>query len=76
MTILHFLQDFLINFWVIKLQITPLKFGGVWILNSEASKFRFYPLKFGVFGFYTLMLHNLDFTPKVWECLDLIPPNS
>ena len=29
-----------------KLQITPLKFEGVWILYPEISKFRFYLLKF------------------------------
>ena len=46
-----------------ELQITPLKFGGDWILHLEVSKFRFYPLKFGVFGFYTLTSQILDFTP-------------
>ena len=30
-----------------KFQITPLKFGGDWILHSELSKFGFYRLKFG-----------------------------
>ena len=30
-----------------KLQITPLKFGSVWILHHKVSEFRFYPLKFG-----------------------------
>ena len=29
-----------------KLQITPLKFEGVWILHPEISKFGFYFLKF------------------------------
>ena len=28
-----------------KLQITPLKFGGFWILYFEISKFKFYFLK-------------------------------
>ena len=28
-----------------KLQITPLKFGGDWILHPKISNFRFYPLK-------------------------------
>ena len=46
-----------------ELQITPLKFGGDWILHLKVSKFRFYPLKFGVFGFYTLTTQILDFTP-------------
>ena len=36
-----------------KLQITPLKFGGDWILHPEVLEFGFYPLKFRVFGFYT-----------------------
>ena len=30
-----------------KLQIIPLKFGGVGILHFEVSNFRFYSLKFG-----------------------------
>ena len=30
-----------------KLQITPLKFRGDWILHPEVSKFGFYRLKFG-----------------------------
>ena len=29
-----------------KLQTTPLKFGGVYILYSEILEFEFYPLKF------------------------------
>ena len=45
-----------------KLQITPLKFRGDWIL-AEISEFGFYPLKFGMFGFYILTFQNLDFTP-------------
>ena len=46
-----------------KLHITPLKFRGDWILHPEVLEFRFYPLKFGVFGFYTLTFQNLNFTP-------------
>ena len=46
------------NFFLIekkgKLQITPLKFGDDWILHFEISEFGFYPLKFGVFRFYTM----------------------
>ena len=38
-----------------KLQITPLKCGGVWILHLKILEFGFYPLKFGVFGFYTMI---------------------
>ena len=30
-----------------KFQITPLKFGGDWILHPKVSKFEFYPLTFG-----------------------------
>ena len=26
-----------------KLQVAPLKFGGVWILYPEISEFKFYP---------------------------------
>ena len=37
-----------------KLQITPLKFMGDWILHPKVLEFRFYPLQFGVFGFYIL----------------------
>jgi len=56
-------------FWIVynkekkisKIQITPLKFGGDWILHPEVSEFEFYPLKFGVFGFYILMFQNFDF---------------
>ena len=40
-----------------KLQITPLKFGGDWILHPEVSKFGFYPLMFG--GVWIL---HLDFS--------------
>ena len=29
-----------------KLQITPLKFGGDWILHLEISKFGFHPITF------------------------------
>ena len=43
-----------------KLQIAPLKFA--WILHPEISKFEFYLLNFGVFGFYTMIFQNLDFT--------------
>ena len=46
-----------------KLQIAPLKFGGIWILYSEISNFEIYPLKFGVFEFYTIRFQNLDFAP-------------
>ena len=46
-----------------KLQIGPLKFGGIWILQTKVSKFGFYPLKFGEFGFYILTFQNLDFIP-------------
>ena len=35
----------MINIKLGKLQITPLKFGGVWILHSKVSKFGFRPLK-------------------------------
>ena len=45
-----------------KLQITPLKFGDDWILHPKVLEFGFYPLKFGVFGFYTITFQNLDFT--------------
>ena len=34
-----------------KLQITPLKFGGIWILHPEVSEYEFYPLKFRMFRF-------------------------
>ena len=30
-----------------KLQITPLKCGGVWILHHDILEFGFYPLKLG-----------------------------
>jgi len=64
------------NFLGGKLQITPLKFGSDWILQSKVSKFRFYSLKFddvwilhpnvSKFGFYPLYFKSLgylDFTP-------------
>ena len=35
-----------------KLQITPLKFGSIWILHFVVSEFGFYSLKFG--GFWIL----------------------
>ena len=35
----------MINIKSNKLQITPLKFGSVWILHSEISKFGFHRLK-------------------------------
>ena len=35
----------MINIKLDKLQITPLKFGSVWILHPEISEFGFYPLK-------------------------------
>ena len=38
---------FILNLQGKKLQITPLKFGGVWILYPEVLEFRFYYLKFG-----------------------------
>ena len=44
-----------------KLQITLLKFRSDWILHFEVSEFGFYPLKFGVLGFYTLAFQNLNF---------------
>ena len=46
-----------------KLQIAPLRFRGDLILHLEVLEFGFYPLEFGMFGFYTLMFQNLDFTP-------------
>ena len=39
-----------------KLQIASLKFEGIRILHHEISEFEFYPLKFGVIGFYTLTI--------------------
>ena len=50
------------NIFLDKLQIIPLRFGSDWILHSKISEFRFYLLKFGVFGFYTLTFQNLNFT--------------
>ena len=35
-------------------------------LHSKVSEFG-YPLKFEVFGFYTLTFQNLDFTPYILE---------
>jgi len=35
----------MINIKLGKLQITPLKFGSVWVLHPEVSEFGFYPLK-------------------------------
>ena len=35
----------MINIKLDKLQITPLKFGSVWILHPEISEFGFHPLK-------------------------------
>ena len=57
-----------------KLQITTLKFGGDWILYSEVSEFRFYPLEFGMFGFYTLTFQNLDFTPLKFRVVWILHP--
>ena len=42
-----------------KLQITPLKFGGNWILHSEISEFGFYPLTFE--GVWILHPHVSEF---------------
>ena len=42
-----------------KLQTTPLKFVGVWILHPKVSKFEFYLLKFG--GVWILHLNVLEF---------------
>ena len=61
-----------------KLQITHLKFRGVWILHPEVSEFGSYPLKFeGVwilhldilkFGFYSLNFRGFSILlPKVWS---------
>ena len=50
------------------MQSTYLKFGAVWILYPEVSEFGIYPLKFGVFEFYTLTfvrgLFSLAHRPK------------
>ena len=67
-----------------KLQITPLKFRGDWILYLEVLEFRFYHLKFGdiwildldilEFGFYPLYFMSVwILLPKVLECLDFTP---
>ena len=37
-----------------KLQITPLKFGGDWILYPKISESEFYLIKFSAFEFYIL----------------------
>jgi len=48
-----FFKQEMLNIFLDKLQIIPLKFESEWILYPKVSEFRFYPLKFGVFGFYT-----------------------
>ena len=68
------------NFYLGKLQITLLKFGGDWILRLEISEFGFYPIKFDVwilhpnvskFGFYLLYFGSVwILLPKVLRCLD------
>ena len=50
-----------------KLQITPLKFRGDWILHPEVSKFGFYRLKFGDAWIFHPNVLKLDFTPYVLE---------
>ena len=50
-----------VNYFLGKLKITPLQFGGDWILHFGISKFRIYPLKFRMFEFYTLMFQNLNY---------------
>ena len=40
-------RKFLFFLLLSKLKITPLKFGGDWILHLKISEFGFYPLKFG-----------------------------
>ena len=67
-------------FFFCKLQITLLKFGDDWILHSKVLKFGFYPLKFGVFGFYILTFQNLDFgfyipNSKILGCKMQTPQN-
>ena len=67
-----------------KLQITPLNFGGDWILHPEVLEFRFYLLKFGdvwilhldvlEFGFYPLCFRSFwILLPKVSGYLDFTP---
>ena len=58
------LHNTLANIYIGKLQITPLKSRGVWILHLKVSKFGFYILKFGeVWIFYSFRFQNFDFTP-------------
>ena len=67
-----------------KLQITPLKFRGDWILHPDISKFGFYLLKFGniwilhldisKFEFYPLYFRSVwILLPKILKRLDFIP---
>ena len=42
-----------------KLQFASLKFEDIWILHPEILEFGFYPIKFGVIGFYTLTIQIL-----------------
>ena len=51
-----------------KLQITPLKFGGVWILHLEISKLGFYPLKFN-WGCLDLKMSTRKCTNILVMCL-------
>ena len=46
-----------------RLQIKPLKFEGIWILQPEVSTFGFYLLKFGSIWILHFDVSNLDFTP-------------
>ena len=48
-----------------KLQITPLKYGGNWILYPEISEFEFYPLKFGDVWILHPDLSKFEFYPHI-----------
>ena len=54
----------------VKLQITPLKFGSVWILHHKILNFGFYFLKFEDVWILHIYISEYGFYP-----LKFIPPN-
>ena len=56
------------TFYKVKLQITLLKFGSVWILHLEVSKFEFYPPEvLGCLDFISWRFRIWILSPKVWS---------
>ena len=56
------------------MKITPLEFGGVWILHPEILEFGFYPLKFRSVWSLHIDILKFGINPLKFGCVWILHP--